>query len=204
MPGGRPPSGPKLVDTLEGSMHAKARLEVVLETIAGRLTVADACAKLKVGETAFRKIRTAALSGALKELEPKQVGRPAKLQSPDPEYVASLEKDKKWLEEELEVARVRQELAATMPVLTQHAERREAMKARRAEEKKRRRLERRARARSATQRRAADAVVGGSDRPGGDGGDSTGGVPAGAGGEGTSPLDDAAGADAGAPGRAAS
>jgi len=200
MPGGRPPSGPKLVDTLEGSSHAKERLEVVLETVAGRMTIAEACAKLSIGETAFRKIRTAALSSALKELEPKQTGRPPKVTSAEGEKVLELEEHARWLEEELELSRVRQELAAALPVLAQHASHRQTVRERRAEEKKRRRHERRARR---TYRRADDAPDRGADRPGGGGSDTAGGVHARPGDAGTAARDDAGAADAGTTGPAA-
>ena len=40
----RPPKGPKLVDSLEGDEHTKARLRVVLETITGETPIAEAVA----------------------------------------------------------------------------------------------------------------------------------------------------------------
>jgi hypothetical protein len=199
MPGGRPPSGPKLVDTLEGSAHAKERLEVVLETVAGSMTVAEACEKLAIGETAFRKIRTAALSSALKELEPKQTGRPPKVTSAGGEKALELEERARWLEEELELSRVRQELAAALPVLAQHASNRQATHVRRAEGKKRRRHERRARARGAC--RSADVAADRpADGPGGGGGDPPGALRAPGAGGGAAPLDDAGRAEAGTTG----
>ena len=39
----RKPKGPALVQHLEGSERAKQRLEVILETIAGELTIEQAC-----------------------------------------------------------------------------------------------------------------------------------------------------------------
>ena len=196
MPGGRPPSGPKLVNGMDGSEHAKRRLEVVLRTIAGEITVAEACEQLGVGETAFRKIRAAALDGALKELEPKHVGRPRKVKTPEQEEIAKLQAEpvpadelqklqerNKWLEEELELSRVREELDVTMPFL---AERRR----RKAEGKKRRRRERRARTRGGSARRADDAAGDGGDGSRGGSGDSTGGVRADAEREGASEIED--------------
>ena len=41
---GRPCKGPNLVDGLDGSAEARTRLRIVLETIAGQRTVAEACA----------------------------------------------------------------------------------------------------------------------------------------------------------------
>jgi hypothetical protein len=169
--GGRPPSGPKLVKKLEGSTHAKERLETILATIVGGMTIAEACRKLGIGETAFNKIRTAALAAALKELEPKQLGRPPKPESDQGGKVEELEARAKWLEEELEVSRLKEELAATLPYLAQRQEEKEAAQDRRSEEKKRRRRERRARA-----RRGAAAADRRDDRPGGGGGDTSGSV----------------------------
>ena len=42
-PTGRKPAGPQIVERLEGSPVAKQRLEVILETIAGRWTIPEAC-----------------------------------------------------------------------------------------------------------------------------------------------------------------
>ena len=76
MPRGRPAKGPKLVEGLEGSDEAKKRLEVVLETIAGKIGIDEACETLDIGKTAFHKLRARVLQSALIDLEPKPLGRP--------------------------------------------------------------------------------------------------------------------------------
>lgn len=45
---GRKPAGPQIGQRLEGSPTAKQRLEVILETIAGQLTVPQACQRLGI------------------------------------------------------------------------------------------------------------------------------------------------------------
>ena len=55
---GRNPAGPQIAERLEGSPVAKQRLEVILETIAGRLTVPEACQQLGIGESRFTSCAT--------------------------------------------------------------------------------------------------------------------------------------------------
>lgn len=76
MPGGRPPKGPDLVDRLDGSEDAKHRLKIVLETLQGKRSVAEAMEILGVSESRFHVIREKALAAAISGLEPAQRGRP--------------------------------------------------------------------------------------------------------------------------------
>src|ERR671924_1100766 len=76
---GRKPLGPSLVDHLDGSERAKQRLQVILETIAGQRTIADACEQLGIGEAMFHRLRTEVLAAGLASLEPKTVGRPRRV-----------------------------------------------------------------------------------------------------------------------------
>ena len=62
--------------SLDGSAHARRRLEAVLETIVGGMTVREACERLGIGGTAFHRMRAKALGAALASLEPKALGRP--------------------------------------------------------------------------------------------------------------------------------
>ena len=45
---GRPVSGANLVNNLTGSQHAKRRVELVLQTITGQITIPQACAELNI------------------------------------------------------------------------------------------------------------------------------------------------------------
>ena len=70
------PLGSALVEHLDGSLQAKERLEVILETIAGRLTIDQACQRLGVQEARFHRLRTEVLEASLARLEPRSAGRP--------------------------------------------------------------------------------------------------------------------------------
>lgn len=117
MTGGRPPLGPRLARNVEASGLARKRLEVILETIAGERTIAQACAELGIQETQFHDLRTRALSSAASSLEMGQAGRPCIEVSPEQIQVATMEAELKELRLELRAAQVREEIAAVMPHL---------------------------------------------------------------------------------------
>lgn len=117
MSGGRPPKGSELVDRFDGSAEAKERLKAVIDAMTGASTVAEACARLGVGESRFHQIRDEALAGALSSLEPRMPGRPRKEEPEEAGQLAQMEKRIRRLELELEAAHVRTELALTMPEL---------------------------------------------------------------------------------------
>lgn len=112
---GRPPAGPRLVDGLEGSDAAKERLRVVLQTIAGELSVVDACAALSVSEARFHELRAEVLQMALHHLEPKPAGRPSQQQDAQATEVATLKEQIQELKIELRATQIREELAILMP-----------------------------------------------------------------------------------------
>jgi len=117
MPGGRPPRGSKLVDGLEGSEQAKRRLTAILDTLAGKLTIDEACASVDVRPSEFHKLRERFLQEALQSLEPRPVGRPAKVVTEGDLRAAALERELQNTRMELQTARVREELVAAMPHL---------------------------------------------------------------------------------------
>ena len=49
--------GPAIVAHLDGSTIAKERLELILETLAGQVTVVEACRILDISEAMFYKLR---------------------------------------------------------------------------------------------------------------------------------------------------
>ena len=112
----RPPEGVGHVDKLDGPEELKRRLRVLLDTLAGRVSVAEACDELGVSESRLHELRREALVGALGALMPKPAGRPATA-----ETTTTREKDLEARIEELEVdlqaALVRTELALAMPEL---------------------------------------------------------------------------------------
>ena len=114
---GRRPSGPDLVEGLEGSQAAKRKLKVILETIAGQRSIADACRELGMNEPAFHKVRSRTLREAVEGLEPRPPGRPPEAQPQKEPEVETLKSEVETLRLELEMARVREEIALTMPHL---------------------------------------------------------------------------------------
>src|SRR5262245_55508814 len=113
---GRPPNGVGHVDRLEGPEELKRRLRVVLETVVGSKSVAQACEELQVSESRLHELRREALVGALGALLPKPAGRPITAKTPS-EREKELEARIEELEVDLQAALVRTELALAMPHL---------------------------------------------------------------------------------------
>ena len=111
---GRRPIGPELAEHLAGSAPARERMRVILATLAGSMRVTEACAELGICAQRFEAIRAEAIGAGIAALEPKPVGRPARVVERAPE-VARLEARVAELEAELQVARVRAELAGRLP-----------------------------------------------------------------------------------------
>ena len=112
---GRPPKGAKHARKVDGSELAKERLEVILETLTGTLSVEDACAQLGIGAAQFHRLRDRALSGAAEALEPKPSGRRASEPDPEQSRIDELEQELDEAYLELETSRVREELALILP-----------------------------------------------------------------------------------------
>ena len=114
---GRHPSGPSLVDGLEGPDEAKRRLKVVLETVAGTRPIAEACAELGLSAAAFHNLRKQALAAAVDGLAPRAPGRPRKDGDPEQQRIRELEEQVFRLKMDLQAARIREEIAIAMPHL---------------------------------------------------------------------------------------
>jgi hypothetical protein len=112
---GRYPSGPEFVDKLNGSLEAKGRLKILLETMAGRCRILDACERLGIKEARFDQIRIEALQAALEALEPKVAGRKPQQSSPLSSELEQLRERNARLEVELQAALIRAEIAVTLP-----------------------------------------------------------------------------------------
>lgn len=116
---GRRPRGPECVDNLTGSATAKERLKIVLEVIAGRCRVTEACHKLGISEARFHQLKNEALAGAMTALEPGHAGRPPRVPSPAEEQVRLLEHKLQEQAIELRAAEVREEIALVLPRVRQ-------------------------------------------------------------------------------------
>jgi len=79
----RPPTGPTLVDHRPGSDGAKHRARVILETIAGTMSIADAGAALDCNHAYVHRLRDQLLDGLIAAAEPRKPG-------PKPALVPSL------------------------------------------------------------------------------------------------------------------
>src|SRR5262245_40383031 len=88
---GRRPEWAEVVERLEGSAAARARLLAVLEVVAGQRTAAEAGQRLGLGERRLRALRDQALAAALAGLEPRPAGRPARPGDGPDGRVATLE-----------------------------------------------------------------------------------------------------------------
>ena len=111
----RNPSGPEMVEKLDGSDEAKKRLRIVLETIRGARTVEDACAQLGIKPTRFEELRKQALEGALAALEAKPIGRPPVSPIVENSNEARLREEVQQLKQQVLLAHVREELAIGLP-----------------------------------------------------------------------------------------
>jgi transposase-like protein len=79
------------------------------------MTVPEACQVLGICESRFHGLRNQWLQEALELLEPRPLGRPPQVVSPDQEERARLEAENRDLRQQQHVAEVRQELARRMP-----------------------------------------------------------------------------------------
>ena len=114
---GRKPAGPQIAEGLEGSPVAKQRLEVILKTIAGQLTVAQACQQLGIGESRFHALRHQTLQTTLEALEPRPLGRPAKPTSSEQAEIDELQAELRRLRADSELAQLQLSLARIHPGL---------------------------------------------------------------------------------------
>ena len=114
---GRKPSGSKLVEGIEGSELAKARVGAILDCLTGRKKIEEASEDLGIQQAMFFRMRSEALSGAVAALEPKPMGRPRKDRTPEEEEIEGLKLQMKRKELELKAAHIREEIALAMPHL---------------------------------------------------------------------------------------
>ncbi len=116
---GRKPLGPAIVEHLDGSNNAKERLELILSTLAGQISVVAAAERLGISEAMFYKVRSRVLQVCLADLEPKPLGRPSIRLTEDEQQRQELEKQVTALERELAAQSVRVELLQTLPHVVQ-------------------------------------------------------------------------------------
>jgi len=118
---GRKPTGPPLVQHLDGSEQAKDRLEVILETVAGKTSIAKACDRLHVKAGRFFQLRAEVLQAALARLEPRPAGRPPRQLSAEELRIAELERELQDSKLQQKATETRLTIAQIMPQLTAEA-----------------------------------------------------------------------------------
>ena len=116
---GRKPLGPALVEHLEGSDNAKERLELILSTLAGQISVVSAAERLGISEAMFYKVRNRVLQVCLEDLEPKPLGRPPIRLTEDQQQRQNLDAQVTALQRELAAQTVRVELLQALPHVVQ-------------------------------------------------------------------------------------
>jgi len=115
---GRPREGAELVEKLDDcSDEARSRLKVIFQTLAGELTVEQACQALGIGRSAFNKLRSQFIENAVELLEPKTPGRKKKILTPEQVENQRLREEIERLKFELEAQRLREEIGILMPHL---------------------------------------------------------------------------------------
>jgi hypothetical protein len=105
------------VDSLPGCAEDRRRLKLVLGTLGGEVTLQEAARELGVSEARFHQLRRQILEGALAAAAPGLPGRPRKETPAEPGREQELLDRVKWLEEELQCALVRTEIALVRPEL---------------------------------------------------------------------------------------
>jgi len=116
---GRPSLGPALAEKVEGSDQAKVRLKVILQTIAGELSVADACKQLSLSEARFHELRQEWLQVSCAALEPKPLGRPKETSIEEEVELLRLHRENQNLKMHLRAAQIREEIGVAMPHVLQ-------------------------------------------------------------------------------------
>jgi hypothetical protein len=116
---GRPLVGVDLVERLEGPRLPRRQLRVLLGTITGTVTIAQACAELGIGRSRLHPLRWRVLEGGLAALTPQPRGRPPRSRPSD--EVAQLQARVDELERALQTMALRSEIALAMPHLLDRA-----------------------------------------------------------------------------------
>jgi hypothetical protein len=114
---GRPNKGADLVTDVEGSEQARQRLKIILQTLAGAMTIEQGCDALGVRRSGFHKLRRQFLARATDLLEPRPRGRQRRQASEVDRQIAQLKHQIVQLKLDLKAQQIREEIALVMPHL---------------------------------------------------------------------------------------
>jgi len=117
---GRPPAGVHVIDQLTAPAAVRRRVRIVLATLTGERSIADACTQLGVRRSRVYALRRQVLQGAVDALQARPRGRP-RVTRPDEAEVRSLRQRVHELELALRATQLRSEIALTMPFLLDRA-----------------------------------------------------------------------------------
>jgi hypothetical protein len=117
---GRPSAGVAVIDQLAAPRPIRRRVRIVLATLAGQLTITEACAQLGVRRTRFFALRYQILHGALAAISARPRGRPRRAPA-DSAQIRELKARIRELELTLRATLLRSEIALTMPFLLDRA-----------------------------------------------------------------------------------
>ena len=106
------------IQRLEGSQHAKTRMETLLLTLSGGCTIEEAQQRLQLSESQLHAIRQQWLQEAIALLEPRPRGRPAQQQIADLQQLAELQRENRSLRRELALARAAHEVQEVLATLS--------------------------------------------------------------------------------------
>ena len=87
---------------------------MILATLAGRCSIAEACEQLGIGEAMFHRLRSAVLQAGLDRLEPRPLGRPPQETTAEAQRIAELEARLTEVEHARQTAEVRLEVAQVL------------------------------------------------------------------------------------------
>lgn len=113
---GRPSLGTAHVDKLAASDPGRERLRLVLATISGEITVAEASQQLGIGPSRFHALRQELLQAAVSRADGLPSAPMADSEAADVE-LAKLRHENQELRIALEASRIREEIAVVMPHL---------------------------------------------------------------------------------------
>jgi len=119
---GRWPAGPEYIDKLIGDADTKDRLKAILDTLYGQARLLEVCNQLDIRETRFHQLREIALQAALTAITPRPAGRPSRAAADDAAQIHALQQRVAELEQALQVAQVREEIALVLPHLHRTAD----------------------------------------------------------------------------------
>lgn len=104
-----------MLKSLRGSRTAKERVALIVANLGGGLHVSEACRRLGVSHTLFRRQRLAFLQAGLKASEPRPPGRPRVSRPPHLASLERLEGRVRELQGDLEMSKIREELLRILP-----------------------------------------------------------------------------------------